>query len=238
MDRAGRPALAALQIADPPDRWRALGFAVDDDGRFMLGGVEIRLGMGGQGIAGWTVTGAPGLDAALGLDPALGLTGPVPAPEALRAPRAGAPGPEVLGAGAGAEHPNGATGLDHVVVTVPDFDATASALKHVGLPFRRVRQRSETVRQGFRRLGPAILEVVEAPGAAGPGFWGLVAIVADLEALAALAAPHVKPPRPAVQPGRRIAPVARSAGLTTQLAFIDAEPPARPSFAGLRAAPE
>jgi len=217
-----RPTLAALAVADPPDRWRALGFAVDDDGRFTLGGVEIRLGAGGQGIAGWTVTGAPGLDAALG------LTGPVPAPEALKAPRAGAPGPGALGAGACAEHPNGATGLDHVVVIVPDFDATASALKQVGLPFRRVRQASGTVRQGFRRLGPAILEVVETPGADAPAFWGLVVIVPDLPALEALAAPHVKPARAAVQPGRQIAPVARSAGLTTQLAFMDAEPPARP----------
>ena len=27
-----RPALTALAIADPPERWRALGFAVGDDG--------------------------------------------------------------------------------------------------------------------------------------------------------------------------------------------------------------
>jgi len=139
-----------------------------------------------------------------------------------------APGPEALGAGGCAEHPNGAIGLDHVVVIVPDFDATAAALENAGLPFRRVRRASETVRQGFRRFGPAILEVVEAPGADAPAFWGLVVIVPDLAALQALAAPHVKPARRAVQPGRQIAPVARSAGLTTQLAFMDAEPPAQP----------
>nr|MDQ2897283.1 hypothetical protein [Actinomycetota bacterium] len=82
-------------------------------------------------------------------------------------------------------------------------------------------------RQGFRRLGPAILEVVEAPGAGASAFWGLVTTVPDLDALQQLAAPHIKPTRSAVQSGRRIAPVGPSAGLSTQLAFMDPEP-ARP----------
>jgi hypothetical protein len=219
-----RPALAALAVADPPERWRALGFAVGDDDRFTLGDVEIWLGADGLGITGWSVTEAAGLDAALGL-----VTPPAapaaPAPPAPPAPP-GAPAPSASPAPDGsAPHPNGATGLDHVVVIVPDFDATAGRLEQIGLPFRRVRQASETVRQGFRRLGPAILEVVDAPGAQAAAFWGLVVIVPDLEVLAALAAPHVKPARPAVQPGRRIAPVGRSAGLTTQLAFMDPQPP-------------
>jgi hypothetical protein len=207
---AARPVLAALTLADPPDRWRALGFAVGVDGRFVLGGVELASGRPGHGITGWEVRGAPGLDIALGLDRAPGTTThPGPLPADIPAP-----------------HPNGATGLDHVVVIVPDFDATATRLEQIGLPFRRVRQASETVRQGFRRLGPAILEVVETPGAGAAAFWGLVVIVPDLDAPRAVGAPHVKPPRPAVQPGRQIAPVGRSAGLTTQLAFMDPEPSA------------
>jgi hypothetical protein len=232
-----RPALAALALADPPDRWRALGFAVGDDGRCTLGDVDIRFGAAGRGITDWKVTDAPGLDAALG------LTGPAPAPEAVPAPDV-VPEPEAVPApdtapargapraGAPGEHPNGAIGLDHVVVVVPDFDATATRLEQIDLPFRRVRQASETVRQGFRRLGPAILEVVEAPGAGGPAFWGLVVVVTDLDALAAAATPHVTPARPAVQPGRRIAPVSRSAGLTTQLAFMN------PAPSGPRPSPE
>ena len=91
------------------------------------------------------------------------------------------------------------------------------------MPFRRVRQASDTVRQGFRRFGPAILEVVEVSGADASAFWGLVVIVPDLAALEELAAPHVGAARPAVQPGRHIAPVTRSAGLSTRLAFIDPE---------------
>lgn len=199
-----RPRLTALAIADPPAAWRALGFAVGSGGGCRIGEVTLAVGVAGQGITGWRVEGAPGLSAALGLDPTLDVS-------------------EAPGNAEGA-HPNGALGLDHVVVVVPDFDAVAGALEGIGLPFRRVRQASETVRQGFRRLGTVILEVVEARGAPRAALWGLVAIVGDLEALVTLAAPHVKPPRPAVQPGRRIAPVSRSAGLSTQLAFMDPEP--------------
>lgn len=207
MDRPDRLALVALEIADPPDRWRALGFTVGEDGCVTLGGIELRLGVSGLGITGWAVTCAPGLGTALGL-------------RLFDAPAE----PHANGTGTTVAHANGATGLDHLVITVPDFDATATALTRAGLPFRRVRQASETVRQGFRRLGPAILEVVEAPEAGAPAFWGLVVIVPDLGALEALAAPHVKSARPAVQPGRRIAPVSRSAGLSTQLAFMDPDP--------------
>lgn len=199
-----RPRLSALAIADPPDAWRALGFAVASDGGCRVGAVTLALGAAGLGITGWRVEGAPGLSEALGLDPTLECSGATVNAEAA--------------------HPNGVVGLDHVVVAVPDFDTVAAALAAIGLPFRRVRQASETVRQGFRRLGPVILEVVEAPGTPRASLWGLVAIAPDLDALGTLAAPHVKPPRAAVQPGRRIAPVSRSAGLSTQLAFMDPEP--------------
>ena len=37
----------------------------------------------------------------------------------------------------GSTHPNGAIGLDHVVITTPDFDRTARALQESGMPLRR-----------------------------------------------------------------------------------------------------
>ncbi len=37
---APRAQLAALQIADPPEAWRTLGFTVSPDGVLVLGGVE------------------------------------------------------------------------------------------------------------------------------------------------------------------------------------------------------
>ncbi len=132
-----------------------------------------------------------------------------------------------------ATHANGAIGLDHVVVVTPDFDRTAVALDRAGMPLRRIRQVGgdgvddrAAFRQGFRRLGPAILELVEARGAPdGPAaFWGLVVIVSDLDGLAARLGDRLSPPKPAVQPGRRIATLRASAGLSPRVAFMDREP--------------
>jgi hypothetical protein len=193
-----KPSLAALEIADPPERWRALGFTVDDKHRVHLGGVELRLGTGGgPGITAWAVRDAPELTLLPVCDPP------------------GAPRSEV--------HPNQAVELDHVVITTPDFDATASAIEQAGLAFRRVRQATPEMRQGFRRLGPAIMEVVEAPDTPAPAFWGLTVTVSDLEQLAADLEGALQPIRPAVQPGRRIATLARSAGLSTRVAFMSPE---------------
>ncbi len=82
-------------------------------------------------------------------------------------------------------------------------------------------------RQGFRRIGPAILELVEVVGEDPDGparFWGLVPIVADLDALSARLGELLGGVRPAVQPGRRIATLSSEAGLSPRVAFIDPEP--------------
>jgi len=195
--------LASLALADPPERWQALGFALDGS-RLRLGEVGLELGVPGSGITGWALEGTePGLE----LDglPWRGLDGDHP--------------------GSPARHPNGAVGIDHVVVTTPDFARTTTALAQAGLELRRVRD-AGGFRQGFRRLGPAILELVEAKGLGDSGparFWGLVVIVSDLDALAARLGDHLGPIKPAVQPGRRIATLRESAGLSTRVAFMDPE---------------
>jgi hypothetical protein len=202
MTPAPRAELAALQVADSPDAWEALGFTVSADGMIVVGGVELWLDAAGHGITGWTLRkitvhhDIDGLPTGVTSDPASPDTG----------------------------HPNGALGLDHVVVTTPDFDRTATALEDAGIPLGRVRQVGE-IRQGFRRLGPAILEIVEAPKMpVGPArFWGLVVIVADLESLKGRLAPHVGEIRDAVQPGRRIATLSQRAGLSPHIAFMDPE---------------
>jgi hypothetical protein len=218
-----RPELAALTVADLPERWSALGFDVKD-GRVALGGVELSLGADGRGITGWTLR---NVDDALADDGVDGLVTSI------------ASGPPVDGL----PHPNGAIGVDHVVVTTPHFDATAAALQRAGMPLRRIAPDdagaalpSEAgsraggrpaarggVRQGFRRLGPVILEVVEAPGAGATAFWGLVVVVTDLDALRRRLDPHLGGIRDAVQPGRHIATLARSAGLGAPVAFMDPE---------------
>jgi hypothetical protein len=193
--------LASLELADPPERWRALGFGVTDS-RLRVGDVGLVLGAPGEGIVGWQLQ---GLERAAEID---GL------------PPAG-PSEEDHAAWQGS-HPNGAVGIDHVVVLTPDFDRTAAALDAAGLALRRIRD-AGGFRQGFRRLGPAILELVEGPD--GPTrFWGLVVIVEDLEALAERLGEHLGSIKPAVQPGRRIATLRDSAGLGEAVAFISPEP--------------
>jgi hypothetical protein len=193
-----RPELAGLAIADPPARWRSLGFSVGAGDRLLVAGVELALGVAGRGITGWTLRHAP---------PGAEIDGlPTSVTEA--------PPPERDGA-----HSNRALGVDHVVIVTPDFDRTAAALAGRGLELRRIRQAGDR-RQGFRRLGPTIMELVEAPEAGAPAFWGLTIVVAELDVLAREHA-QIGEVRPAVQPGRRIAMVDAGAGLSTRLALMD-----------------
>lgn len=91
--------------------------------------------------------------------------------------------------------------------------------RSLALELRRIRQAGNR-RHGFRRLGPAIMELVEAPEAAAPGFWGLTIVVSDLDELAREHT-QIGELRPAVQPGRHIATVDAAAGLSTRLALMD-----------------
>ena len=195
---SSRPELSALAVGDPPAWWEALGFALTG-GVAGLGGVAVRLGAAAPGIAGWAVTGVD-----VEVD-GLALTAPLPAPAV--------------------EHPNGALGIDHLVVVTPDFARTRAALAAVGLPLRREAERAGR-RQGFRRLGPTILELVGSPDVPpGPArFWGLTITVGDLDALAGRLGDRLGSIRAAVQPGRRIATLRAPAGLSVAMAFMDPPP--------------
>lgn len=205
MSRARAPAeLAALCVADQPERWHALGFTVA--GRSLhLGGIDVELGGPGNGIVSWRLRGT---------EPVRDIDG-LPTRSAESPPSQDAD-----------PHANGATGIDHLVVITPDFDRTAAALASAGMALRRVREAPGGFRQGFRRLGPAILELVEARGAQpGPArFWGLVVIVEDLDALARRLDGHLGEIKAAVQPGRRIATLSESAGLGEAVAFMSETP--------------
>ena len=215
MSNNASPELVQLEIADHTERWEALGFAVEDS-RLEIGGVTIRLGASGRGITAWTISRT--------------ATGEIDGlPTGTADDTATVPGP--LSA-APAHHPNGAIAVDHVVVVTPDFDRTAASLEAAAMPLRRVRTvrgpgEDGGFRQGFRRLGPAILELVEARDAPpGPArFWGLVIVVDHLDALASRLQQHLSPIKPAVQRGRRIATLRDSAGLSAKVAFMDPETP-------------
>lgn len=128
-------------------------------------------------------------------------------------------------------HPNGVTAVDHVVAISSDLDRTVAALRRAGLDLRRVREEPTPAgapRQAFFRLGEPILEVVQAPpeavertGGDRPAFfWGLAFLAPDLEATVASLGDRSGEIRDAVQPGRRIATLRRSAGLSLPVALI------------------
>jgi hypothetical protein len=83
-------------------------------------------------------------------------------------------------------------------------------------------------RQAFFRLGSVVLEVVQEPpeateraGGDRPAFfWGLAFVAPDLEQTVAFLGDRVGDVRDAVQPGRRIATLRRSAGLSVPVALM------------------
>lgn len=200
-----RPALVELAVGGSAAPWAGLGFRVDDDGSARVGAVALRFDASAPpGIRGWTLAGAAG-------------EGPIDGLETRRV-AGGDPAP------AAPEHPNGALRLDHVVVMTPDLARTFAALEAAGLELRRVREAGEA-RQGFYRVGEAVLEVVGDVDPPGPArFWGLVAIVSDLDAAAARLGASLGTVRDAVQPGRRIATVREDAGLGVPVALMSARP--------------
>jgi hypothetical protein len=209
------PTIDELHIADDPERWAALGFAVADD-CCELGSVRVRLtgGAVGGGMVGWSLRDVRSLEL-----------------DGLPTTRSAAPLREPAPA-----HPNGVIAIDHVVAISPALERSMRALQSAGLQLRRIREQPTPTgapRQAFFRLGAEILEVVQEPDDAvlrggGPErparLWGLAFTASDLERTASLLAPHVKGPRPAVQPGRQIATVRRSAGLAVPVALMTPAP--------------
>jgi hypothetical protein len=205
--------LDELTVADSPDAWRDCGFAVDGD-TCVVGDVRIRLGPGaGRGVSGWSLRGVESTDL-----------------DGLPTSRSDRPPPEKAPA-----HPNGITAVDHVVAISSDLDRTVAALEAAGLDLRRIREEPTPAgapRQAFFRLGPVILEVVQEPpeatqragGGRAAFFWGLAFTAPDLEKTAAFLGDRVSEIRDAVQPGRQIATLRRSAGLSVPVALITPPP--------------
>jgi hypothetical protein len=219
------PSLDKLTVADAPAAWRACGFEVEGD-FCTVGATRIRLALdgSGKGLTEWSLRDLESTEL-----------------DGLATTRSDRPPPAERPA-----HPNGVSGLDHVVAISSDLDRTVAALRRAGLDLRRIREEPTPVgapRQAFFRLGEPILEVVQAPaeaiertGGDRPAFfWGLAFIAPDLEATVSSLGDRVSEIRNAVQPGRRIATLRRAAGLSLPVALIT--PPVkdrRPADAGPR----
>ncbi|MEA2282735.1 MAG: hypothetical protein QOK21_3342 [Solirubrobacteraceae bacterium] len=195
---AAEPIARAVEVVvgDEPGRWAALGFTVDA-GAIAVGGVRIVPAGGPPGLRELRLS---------------GLRAERPDGLALTsAPQAES---------AAAAHPIGAAAVDHIVALTDDAARTSAALEAAGLPLRRVRRPPESdAVQAFHLAGTLIVEVVETAGPA-PRLWGLVLVVADLDAAAALLGDRLAASKDAVQRGRRIATVRRTAGLSLPLALM------------------
>lgn len=204
------PTLDELTVADDPASWRACGFTVDGE-LCLVGDVRIRLAGSdaGKGLTGWSLRGVDTAEL-----------------DGLRTVGSDRPPPVEAPA-----HANGVVALDHVVAISSDLDRSVAALCDAGLDLRRIREEPTPAgapRQAFFRLGAVILEVVQAPaeaiertGGDRPAFfWGLAFVAPDLDATAASLGDRVGEVRDAVQPGRRIATLRRSAGLAVPVALI------------------
>ena len=180
-----------FEVADPADAWMRAGFGVDSDAVCRIGGVRIRL-VGrahGTGIVGWSLRGLPSDGALDDLD---GI--PTTRSDAVAA--------------APAEHANGVSAIDHVVLLSPDLGRTVESLATVGVEPRRERDgrtsAADSIRQIFFRFGEVIIEVVGSPDTAGEGpstLWGITYVVADIDVTAAYFGDRAAPVKDAVQPG-------------------------------------
>ncbi|OBA99714.1 glyoxalase [Mycobacteriaceae bacterium 1482268.1] len=210
-----------LVVADSADAWALGGFSVDADAVCRVGGVRIRLvgrnhgaapaatSGSGAGIVGWSLGGLPERP----LDELDGI--PTTRPGAV--------------AVAPAEHANGVTAIDHVVLMSPDLNRTVESLAAVGMEPRRERDGDlggRPIRQIFFRFGEVIIEAVGSPETTSDGpstLWGITYVVADIDATAAFFGELTTPVKDAVQPGRRITTLRhRKLGMSVPTALISA----------------
>jgi len=228
MGHGGVARVRFLEITGDPLRWQRLGFTVDAAGVIWFLETSLRFESGsgrpesnradetsssdpdGQ-LVGWVLSDLFGDDDDTA-DVVDGLRTSVAQPEA----------PWIV------EHHNGAVGIDHVVVLTGSIERTSDAIERAtGAPLKRIRELAD-MRQGFHRIGAGglIVELVERRELSdlqSARWWGFVVTVADLDsAVASIGADLIGLPKPAVQPGRRIATVRREAGIGVPLAFMSA----------------
>jgi len=246
-----RPTIARLRIGDRPRDWTRLGFSVHGNlCRVGTVGIELVGPEAGEGILGWALrdTSTAELD---GLPTDLLDEPPQP------------PGSHPNGAAA-IDHVVVITpSLDRTAAALDDARVLLRRVREAGSPSAPMRQGFfrlgevilEVVSAAPVTVTPAgesapadapatggTRQGSEAGGLPHPGpaeparFWGMVFVVSELERCAEVLGRHLGAPRDAVQAGRRIATLKRSAGLSLPVAFIT--PPPRPGSEARPSAPE
>ena len=197
-----------LVIGGAPTGWEAIGIHFSKEHRCLLADVSLRIDSTlTPGLHAWSIS---EIDASTtqidGITTSLATN---------------APTPQVTPSSGFRPH---VVGVDHVVINTPNLQRTSDALAQLtGAPLKRTRDAGNGVTQGFHKLGSVVVELVTMPSMPeGPAsLWGFVLNVQDLDSIAAHLGPDVlSPPKPAVQPGRRIATFRSAAALGVPVALM------------------
>lgn len=203
-----------LEITDPADLWRELGFLVDEGGSCWIGGVEHCL-LGAQenqrGVVGW---GLSELGESIEVIDGIATTSLSELPTDI-------------GANAHGLHPNGVYEIDHLVITTSSTPRTVAAFVELGLERRgdrTVNHAGDAVDMTFMWAGKTLLEIAGPPTADDNGkparIAGLAYSTSDIDAAAALLGDRMTTSKDAAQTGRKIAAVRKEAGSTVPIAFM------------------
>ena len=197
-----------LVIGGAPTGWEAIGIHFSNENRCLLADVSLRIDSTlTPGLHAWSIS---EIDASTTqID---GITTSLATNAAT---------PQVTPSSGFRPH---VVGVDHVVINTPNLQRTSDALAQLtGAPLKRTRDAGNGVTQGFHKLGSVVVELVTMPSMPeGPAsLWGFVLNVQDLDGIAAHLGPDVlSPPKPAVQPGRRIATFRSAAALGVPVALM------------------
>lgn len=199
--------ITALVVGGSPEPWEAFGFhllsATPSESRFSLGNVVLVVNSAQPaGMVSWEMTevNTETIDGVLTASGANDLELPLE------------PGNV------------GCLGVDHVVVRTNSLDVTCAAITAAtGAPVKRIRDAGSGMQQAFHKLGSVVVEVVSAKEQVEKThLWGFVVNVSDVDALSAFLGPDILgTPKPATQPGRRIASARSGAALGVPFAVMD-----------------
>lgn len=206
-------------VEAPSGPWERIGLDVRDE-IARVGSIRLRFVPGDRGVISWGLS---------------GLASDVTDIDGL--PTFSAPESE----GDAAPNAMGASSFDHIIVSTSSLLRTCLAIETAtGEPLKRIRE-GKNFRQGFHRLGEAVVEVVETPRVTADHavFGGFVLNVDDIDELSRRLGPDViSEPRVAVQPGRRIASIRQGVGHGVPIAVMTPPVPWTPELAALAAEQE